>query len=68
MSEVDSGPPSPCEVLPTCPACRGAMELVYDRPQIKECQCRECGTRVTISAEAWDAARQFGMAKGEPST
>ena len=62
---MDASAPAPCEVLPSCPMCgAGAMELVYDRPDTKECECRSCGTRITVPTDAWNAARQFGFGKG----
>ena len=64
---MDVSPPTPCEVLPICPMCNGPLELIYDRPEIKECECRDCGTRVSISAAAWNAARQLGTGKSDPT-
>jgi hypothetical protein len=60
---MDTSPPSPCDVVPSCPMCGGAMELVYDRPETKECECSICGTRITVPTDAWDSARQFGFGK-----
>ena len=64
---MDSAPSTPCEVLSSCPTCHGAMEMVYDRPELKECACQECGTRITITTKAWEAARHFGFGKREPA-
>ena len=62
---MDARAPTPRVVVPNCPTCRGAMEMVHDRPELKECACQECGTRITITTKAWEAARQFGCGKRE---
>ena len=49
--------PSPDEVVPFCPLCRGRMEVVVNRQTQQVCVCADCHVSINIPARAWGVAR-----------
>ena len=54
--DENRNPSAPCEFLPLCPICDGAMETVYARQHQKVCQCVDCATTLTVPVTAWGIA------------
>jgi len=42
--------------MQACPVCDGHMEMVYERPHQKVCQCVDCGSTLAVPATAWNIA------------
>ena len=63
MNSSVSPSSEPCEIVPTCPICFcGPMNRAWhQKAGLHICVCVECGTTLTVTAEAWERLKPEGV-------
>lgn len=52
MVAPDDSSPEPCELVPDCPICGFELTVAPPFTNVKICVCQNCGTSLSIPADA----------------